>query len=52
MAVPLDDFDIIFENEFLLVAKVTMTPHLGGLMIYDANCLSFVAGIYSEELRQ
>lgn len=50
MAIPLDDFDIILGNEFLVAAKVTVMPHLGGLMIHDENCPSFVPGIYAEEL--
>ncbi|KAG6503122.1 hypothetical protein ZIOFF_035412 [Zingiber officinale] len=46
MVVPLDDFDIILGNEFLVTAHVAVMPHLGGLLIADENCPSFVQGVY------
>lgn len=46
MAVPLDDFDIILGNEFLVAAHVAVMPHLGGLLIADEPCPSFVQDVY------
>lgn len=46
MAVPLDDFDVILGNEFLVAAQVAVMPHLGGLLIADVNNPSFVKGVY------
>ncbi|VFQ97231.1 unnamed protein product [Cuscuta campestris] len=32
---PLDDFDLILGNEFLIMAKAVVFPYLGGMMIND-----------------
>lgn len=42
MAIPLDDFDVILGNEFL----VAVMPHLGGLLIAYVDNPSFVKGVY------
>ena len=45
LSVPLDDFDFILGNDFFQRAKVTLLPHLNGLLIMDEKQPCFVAGI-------
>ncbi|XP_012851858.1 PREDICTED: uncharacterized protein LOC105971552 isoform X2 [Erythranthe guttata] len=45
-AVPLDDFDVILGQEFLLAAKAAVIPFLGGLMIMDEERPCFVECLY------
>lgn len=40
MVIPMDNFDVILGNEFLILAKVSVMPYLGGLMIADEGCPS------------
>lgn len=40
--VPLDDLDLIIENDWFVDAKVVLMPHLGGLTIMDEKHLCFV----------
>src|SRR5262249_46250612 len=47
VVIPLDDFDIIFGNDFLFTAKVFVCPHLGRLMIMDEQHPCFVAACKS-----
>lgn len=42
MALPLDDFDLILGVEFFVQAKAIAMPHLGGLLIADEFCPSFI----------
>ena len=35
LCVPLDNFDLIIDVDFLLRAKVALIPHLGGLMVLE-----------------
>ena len=35
LCVPLDDFDLILDVDFLLRAKVALIPHFGGLMVLE-----------------
>ncbi|KAL0345858.1 UNVERIFIED_CONTAM: hypothetical protein Sradi_4417100 [Sesamum radiatum] len=49
MAVPLDDFDVILRMEFLLMANAMVIPYLSGLFIADANCTSFIQGMYLQD---
>ncbi|GAV60107.1 gag-asp_proteas domain-containing protein [Cephalotus follicularis] len=43
MVVPLDDFDLILGNDFFILEKVIMMPHLSGLLIMNKNSPCFVA---------
>ncbi|KAL0438984.1 UNVERIFIED_CONTAM: hypothetical protein Slati_2381400 [Sesamum latifolium] len=49
MVVPLDDFDVILGMDFMLLASAMVIPYLSGLFIVDANCTSFVQGIYLQD---
>lgn len=49
LAVPLDDFDLILGIDFLTIAKATMMPHLGGMLIMEESHPHFVAGIQKEK---
>ncbi|XP_057770708.1 uncharacterized protein LOC130990498 [Salvia miltiorrhiza] len=49
MAVPLDDFEIILGMEFLKMAKVPVMAHVGGIMILDERCPTFVKGEFLAE---
>ena len=42
MVVPLDDFDIILDIDFMCNAKVAVLPHLGGMLIMDEDNPSLV----------
>lgn len=42
LALPMDDFEIIMGLDFFVQAKGFAIPHLGGLMISDESCPSFV----------
>ncbi|CAH9148831.1 unnamed protein product [Cuscuta epithymum] len=46
---PLDDFDVILGNEFLLAARVAVFPYLGGMMINDEEKPGFVRGRYTDQ---
>jgi len=41
-AITLDDFEDFLRNEFLIKAKVSMMPHLGGILIRDQQSPCFV----------
>lgn len=45
MVVPLDDFDVIFENEFFKTAKVALSPHLGEMFIADEQQPYFMSNL-------
>ena len=45
LSVPLDDSDFILGNDFFQRAKVTLLPHLNGMLIMDKKQPCFVAGI-------
>ena len=47
--VPLDDFDLILGVDFLLRAKVTLIPHLGGLMVLGEKQPCFVKGLRAKD---
>ena len=47
--VPLDDFDLILGVDFLLRAKVTLIPHLGGLVVLGENQPCFVKGLRAKD---
>lgn len=38
MEVPLDDFDVILGNNFLILVKGDVMPHLGGVLFVDEQC--------------
>ena len=42
MTLPLDGFDVILGIEFFVQAKAVAMPHLGGLLIADESCPSFI----------
>ncbi|KAJ7960030.1 Gag-asp_proteas domain-containing protein [Quillaja saponaria] len=44
LVVPLDDFDIIFGNAFLVKAWAAVIPYLGGILVMDDKQPCFVAG--------
>jgi hypothetical protein len=43
-AIPLDNFDVTLEVDFLLTAKISIIPHFGVIMICDETSPSFVSG--------
>lgn len=45
MAVPLDDFDLILGNDFLVKARVVVVPYLGGVFIWDKDCPCFIPSV-------
>lgn len=42
MVLSLDDFDFILDMEFFVRAKAVAMPHLGGLLIANERCSSFI----------
>ena len=42
MALTLDDFDLILGVEFFVQATAIAMPHLGGILITDELCPSFI----------
>ena len=49
LCVPLDDFDLILGVDFLLRAKVTLIPHLGGLMMLEEKQSCFVKALRAKD---
>ena len=49
LCVPLDDFDLILGVDFLLRAKVTLIPHLGGLMMLEEKQSCFVKALRTKD---
>ena len=49
LCVPLDDFDLILGVDFLLRAKVTLIPHLGGLMMLEEKQSCFVKALKKKD---
>ncbi|VFQ93371.1 unnamed protein product [Cuscuta campestris] len=49
---PLDDFDLILGNEFLIMVKAAVFPYLGGMMINDERSPSFVKGRYADQKQE
>ena len=47
--VPLDDFDVILGVDFLIPAKVSVMPHLGGILICDEKSPAFVSGVFIDQ---
>lgn len=45
LAMPLDDFDVILGIDFLLAAKCSVLPYLGGIFIANEKEPCFVKGI-------
>lgn len=45
----LDDFDVILGIEFMLAAKVSVAPYMGGITISDGPCPSFVSAAYDHK---
>ncbi|KAL4196929.1 hypothetical protein AMTRI_Chr04g185550 [Amborella trichopoda] len=42
MAMPLDEFKVILQLDFLMLAKESVVPHLGVVAIMDKQCPSMV----------
>ncbi|RVX04754.1 Retrovirus-related Pol polyprotein from transposon 297 [Vitis vinifera] len=49
LCVPLDDFDLILDVDFLLRAKVALIPHLGGLMVLEEKQPCFVKALKTKD---
>ena len=49
LCVPLDDFDLILRIDFLLRAKVTLIPHLGGLLVLEEKQSCFVKTLKAKD---
>lgn len=54
MVIAMDDFDIILDNNFLMKARVSVVPHLSGLLITDSKKPCFIEGFkgihYEEDI--
>ncbi|KAG8369489.1 hypothetical protein BUALT_Bualt14G0019000 [Buddleja alternifolia] len=44
MAVPMDDYDLILGNKFLVASKAVVAPQMGGLYLRDEDSSCFVKG--------
>ncbi|KAL3501728.1 hypothetical protein ACH5RR_036177 [Cinchona calisaya] len=42
MVVPLDDFDLILEKEFMATNRIFLVLHLNGVMVADERCPTFL----------
>ena len=49
LCVPLDDFDLILDVDFLLRAKVALIPHVGGLMVLEEKQPCFVKALRAKD---
>lgn len=49
---PLDDFDLMLGNEFLLSIKAAVIPYLGGVMINNPRCPSFEKESYADQVKE
>lgn len=50
MAIPLDDFRVIFWIDFFIKAKVSVVPNMGGILIGDELLPCFAGKIKHEDV--
>lgn len=50
MVVPYDDFEVILNMDFFIKAKVSIMPHMGGILIGDEHKPCFLAKTKHEDI--